>query len=115
MSKDKDPTSMTHEERMAALMRETSPAARMAKAEKMVELVTHEYLDFISVRDMAARRLGKVVPAIPLPPGATPAPLPAARGAIETMHQLIQRYRTDKRSPYSTIRHASRRTYDAHI
>jgi hypothetical protein len=123
----KDPANMTHAERMSALMRDLHSSSSVAKADKMLELVGHEWLDLLGVREMAARRHGDTSPAPSMP---TIASLPAADEYAQkatttsnsepsnhgwTVAILIERYRAHPDSPYLKLRFKTRVYYDTLI
>jgi hypothetical protein len=112
----KDPANMTHAERMSALMRELHNSACVAKADKMLELIGHEWLDVLGVRDMAARRHGDTSTAPPMPVAASHAAVenaPHARSGSVAI--LVDSYRSDERSPYHKLRFNTRTYYDSLI
>src|SRR4051812_5895425 len=63
----KDPANMTHTERMSWLASELHSASGVPKADKVLELIKHEWLDVLAIRDMAARRTGDSSPAPTMP------------------------------------------------
>ena len=112
----KDPANMTHAERMSARMRELHNSACVAKADKMLELIGHEWLDVLGVRDMAARRHGDTSTAPPMPVAASHAAVenaPHARSGSVAI--LVDSYRSDERSPYHKLRFNTRTYYDSLI
>lgn len=117
----RDPTNLTHTERMAALMRELSSSTCVTKAETLLDVIRHEYLDVLAVRDMAARRHGLAVPAADPLPNAHPNTKPESPAepqtnpigaAGESITTLIKRYQTDERSPYHKLLYATRTNYE---
>ena len=109
----KDPANMTHAERMSALMRDLHNPTTVAKADKMLELIGHEWLDVLGVRDMAARRHSDTSTAPPMPvPPLESARREDLRSRSGTIAGLVDKYRTDARSRYSKVRFKTREHYD---
>lgn len=121
----KDPSNMTHAERMAALMRDLNSPVSVAKADKMLELIGHEYLDILGLREMAARRHGAIGPApvLPAAPSRVASITEATDRSIQvdddrsvvSVRNLADRYRQHKHSPYHKLRFKTRETYDGLI
>ena len=126
-SRMKDPALMTHAERMSALTRELNSSSCVAKADKMLELIKHEWLDIRGVRDMAARRHGDTTPAPTMSFASTQPPVEASlerqvqrseelQGADkESVASLVHRYRTDENSSYQKLRYGTRQSYDSRL
>jgi hypothetical protein len=120
----KNLANMTHVERMDALMRDLKSSTATnctAKVDKVLEIMSAEWLDVLDLRNMAIRRDGGAVsapPAMPGIPGAASAPaaLPPLKredGFVGTIGSLIGRYRKLERSPYSKLKYKTREHYDA--
>ena len=110
----KDPTNMTHAERMSALMRELNNSSAVAKADKLLELIGHEWKDVLAVREMAARRHGdtSLPPAMPITQAAESGDVHQTATRGKTVLDLVDTYRSHEKSPYLGLRFSTRKHYD---
>jgi hypothetical protein len=118
----KDPANMSHSERMTWLAGELNSSSGVSKADKVLDLIKHEWLDVLAIRDIAARRSGDTSPAPTMPtapsdPKSSSPPQSQNEGRALglTWASLADRYRTDEGSPFLHIRYATRENYDAII
>ncbi len=119
----KDPTQMTHAERMAALSKDLGSPTAVELGDKLLEMIGHEYQDILAMRERAASRHGiaarpsqipllptqqapKEAPPSPAPPllptqqvskeTHSPAPSSDSHPPIKEMAELVEAYRTHK-------------------
>jgi hypothetical protein len=111
-----DFSQMSHVDRMSALVRELPMPSCVDTADKILKLIDYERAEVLSVRERAAERHNKpaLSPQAPSAPKAIEAELQKDRNssAIETVSDLIGKYRTDESSSYHTIRFNVRESYD---
>ena len=111
---------MTYLERVDAITRELHSPAGVKRADDTLESLVIEYLAILGIRDAAAARFGITAPAPSLSavspkPADKPAEAPIkdnVSGALARVLDLIDRYRTDKESPLTKVRFATRRYYE---
>ena len=108
-----NPADMNHTERMSWLAGDLHSASGVAKADKVLELIKHEWLDVLAIRDMAVDAVEILVsPCLHRRLYPSPEQSGEAHTAQLTWATLIQRYRTDEGSPFLHIRFATRENYD---
>lgn len=110
----KDPTNMTHAERMSALTRDLNSSSAVFKADKLLELIGHEWLDVLAVRNMAARRHGDTSLPPAMPVAQTTESDQSRDSAVtgKTISDLVDSYRSHEKSPYLGLRFSTRTHYD---
>jgi hypothetical protein len=99
---------------MSALMRELNSSSAVARADKLLELIGHEWLDVLAVREMAARRHGdtSLPPAMPEVRAVENAQGHESSAAGKTVLDLVDSYRSHEKSPYLGLRFSTRKHYD---
>ena len=85
------------------------------KADDLIELMQHELRSLVAMRDSAALRLGLPKLASAYPDVWLNAQVASVTSSVESISDLVNLYRSDKRSPYHTARHSTRKQYDAVI
>jgi hypothetical protein len=116
----KDPAHMTHAERMAMLAHELHSPSVVTKADKLLELINHEWRDIYTMRESAAMRHSVSEPA-PSKPAAVPPKAEASpkettsqersgQSGVKTIAELADLYRNDK--DYAGLRFRTRVNYD---
>ncbi len=119
----KDPSNLTHAERMAALGRDFANPRVVPACDKELQDIARQWLDVFGFRALVAERHNDTSPPPP-PPGVDPGAI-SQNAAVEnkgtgpfsrngTLNDLIDSYRTHEDSQYRKVRFHTRKFYDHH-
>jgi hypothetical protein len=101
-----------------ALLENIASPRVIADIDRALDDIEQEWLDLLDIRKMAERRHG-VAPSDRKAPAGGEAKASAQNAEqdspSENVASLIAQYRTHEGSPYKTIRHSSRRSYEIHL